>query len=305
MSVEPTSPTPLSTLSQVAGRLPESRTVLRYTLPSLALAGTVGMLELLRNRFQHNHTFFPSKYPTGVWDPSVYGLGVDDVWFESEDGTALHGWWMTHPKATATVVFCHGNSGSIGDLVGLYPKLLRLKINLFVFDYRGYGRSAGQPSEAGLFSDVRAALDFVNGEKGVDWPEIVLFGHSLGGAVATDGALHRPVAGLVVQASFTQTKDMARIVYPNLPVHVFTRNQFRSIEKVTQLAMPKLFIHGTEDGTIPFEIGERLYAAAAEPKAWYEVPRAGHNDLERHGRVCYFRRLRRFFKDCVAEDCTS
>lgn len=282
-------------------RLPNSRTMLRYTLPSLALVGTVSMLELLRHRFQHSHTYFPSKYPTGIWDPSVYGVTVEDVWFESEDGVALHGWWMSHPKPTATLVFCHGNTGSIGDWVGLYPKLLRLKVNLFVFDYRGYGRSAGEPREDGLFSDVRAALDYVHEERQIDWSQLILFGHSLGGAVATDGALHRPVAGLVVQASFTQTKDMARVVYPNVPVHLFTRNQFRSIEKVPLLDMPKLFIHGTEDGTIPYEIGRRLYAAAADPKDWYEVPRAGHNDVDKHGSICYFRRLRKFFKDCVAQ----
>lgn len=282
--------------------MPDSRSILRYTLPSLALAGTVGMLGFLRGRFQHSHTFYPSKYPTGIWDPSVYGVHVEDVWFESTDGVALHGWWMSHPKAMATVVFCHGNTGSIGDLVGLFPQLLRLRINLFAFDYRGYGRSAGEPSEAGLFSDVQAALDHVHQQREIDWSQIILFGHSLGGAVAIDGALNRSVAGLIVQASFTQTKDMARVVYPNLPVHFLTRNQFRSIEKVSQLDMPKLFIHGTEDGTIPYEIGQRLFTEAADPKAWYEVPRAGHNDIERHGRVCYFRRLRRFFKQCVAAD---
>lgn len=276
--------------------------MLRVTLPSLALAGTVGLLEHLRYRFQHSHTYYPSQYPTGIWDPSVYGVPVDDVWFESEDGVALHGWWMGHPQAMATVVFCHGNTGSIGDWVGLYPKLSRLKVNLFVFDYRGYGRSAGQPHESGLFADVRAALDYVHEQKNIDWSKIILFGHSLGGAVATDGALHRPIAGLVVQASFTQTKDMARVVYPNWPVHLVTRNQFRSIEKVPQLEMPKLFIHGTEDGTIPYEIGRELFEAAAEPKDWYEVPRAGHNDVDKHGGICYFRYLRKFFKRCLAND---
>lgn len=301
MNTDSTPPAGSTSFSRMTERLPPSRTVLRYTLPSLALAGTVGMLEVLRSRFQNSQTFYPSKYPTGIWDPSVFGLAFEDVWFESEDGVALHGWWMTHPKAMATLVLCHGNTGSIADLVGLYPQLLRLRVNLFAFDYRGYGRSAGEPSEAGLFSDVRAALDHVHQQRQIDWREIILFGHSLGGAVAIDGALHRSVSGLVVQASFTQTKDMARVVYPNLPVHVLTRNQFRSIEKVSRLDMPKLFIHGTEDGTIPFQIGQRLYTEAAEPKAWYEVPRAGHNNVEKHGRVCYFRRLRRFFKQCVAE----
>lgn len=273
---------------------------LRLTLPSLAVAGVVGLLGVLRAKFEDSHLFCPSRYPTGIWDPSVYGLPYEDAWFDSEDGTALHGWWIAHPKAKATVVFCHGNTGSIGDRVGLYHQLRRLKVNVFAFDYRGYGRSAGEPSEPGLCQDVRAALDHVHRARGIPFEDIVLFGHSLGGAVAVDGALHRPVAGLVVQSSFTQTRDMARVLYPDIPLYRVARNRFVSIEKVGRLeGMPKLFIHGTEDGTVPYELGEQLYAAAAEPKAWYPVPRAGHNDVERFGNFKYFRTLTSFRKRCV------
>ncbi|MCP3959105.1 MAG: alpha/beta hydrolase, partial [bacterium] len=122
---------------------------------------------------------------------------------------------------------------------------------------------------------------------------------SLGGAVAIDGALERPVAGLVVQSSFTQLRDMARCVYPEIPLHLIARNEFRSIDKVGRLELPKLFIHGTEDGTVPFAIGEQLYAAAAEPKEWYPVPRAGHNDVDRWGGSRYLRTLTKFFRRAV------
>ncbi|MEE8523523.1 MAG: alpha/beta hydrolase [Thermoanaerobaculia bacterium] len=271
---------------------------LRVTLPSLAVAGTVGTLEALRRRFQRRQIFRPSRYPTGIWNPAIYGLPYEDVWFESEDGTRLHGWWIEHPRAAATVVFCHGNTGSIGDRIGLYRQLRRLKVDILAFDYRGYGRSHGRPSEKGLFSDVRAACDFVVG-RGIALDRTVLFGHSLGGAVAVDGALHRPVAGLVVQASFTQLSDMARHVYRGLPIHLIARNQFRSIDKVDRLEMPKLFIHGTEDGTVPFSIGEALFAAASEPKEWYPVPRAGHNDVDRWGGRQYLRTVKNFFRRCA------
>jgi hypothetical protein len=271
---------------------------LRVTLPSLALAGTVGALGALRRRFQHSLIFRPSRYPTGVWNPAIYGLPYEDVWFDSEDGTRLHGWWIESPRAAATVVFCHGNTGSIGDRIGLYLQLRRLKVNILAFDYRGYGRSHGRPSEKGLFSDVRAAVDFVV-ERGVALEQTVLFGHSLGGAVAVDGALHRPVAGLVVQSSFTQLADMARHVFRGTPVHLIARNEFRSVEKVGRLTMPKLFIHGTEDGTVPFSIGETLFAAAAEPKQWYPVPRAGHNDVDRWGGRAYLKTVKGFFRRCA------
>ena len=298
----PTSPIPNDRLADTAEETPSTLPggLMRYTLPSLAVAGAVGAFALFREKFQDSHLFYPSRYPTGVWDPSVYGLPYEDAWFESEDGTALHGWWIVHPKAKATVVFCHGNTGSIGDRVGLYLQLRRLKVNVFAFDYRGYGRSAGEPNEQGLFQDVRAALDHVHHSRGIPFEKIVLFGHSLGGAVATDGALHRPVAGLVVQSSFTSVREMARVVYPDVPIYLLARDQFQSIEKVPLLTLPKLFIHGTEDGTVPYSMGEQLHAAAAEPKEWLSIARAGHNDVERFGHFRYFRTLTRFFKRCVA-----
>lgn len=267
---------------------------LRYTLPSLAVAGGLGLLELARQRFQHGHMFSPTRYPEGIWDAEVHGLKTRDIFFESEDGTALHGWWMPHEEAKLTVVYCHGNSGNIAERVDVFQQLLRLKFNVFAFDYRGYGRSAGSPSESGVFADVRAALDYT-AEFLAPWHETVLFGHSLGGAIAVDGALNRPeIAGLVVQSSLTQASDMARHFYPDLPVHLLSRNAFRSIEKVPRLTMPKLFIHGREDLTIPFVQGERLFGAAAEPKAFLPIARAGHNDVHLWGGLRYFSQLTTF-----------
>lgn len=276
--------------------------VRRYTLPSLAAAGAVGALGVLRARFQHSHMFTPSRYPEGEWDPARHGLTYRDVWFESEPGVQLHGWWIEHRAPRATVLYCHGNSGSLGDRIEIFRYLQRLKVNVFVFDYRGYGRSTDvAPSEKGLCRDVRAAYACLTREIGVEPREILLFGHSMGGAVAIDAALDSPVAGLIVQSSFTDLRDMARYVYPGVPMHWITRNHFRSIAKVGRLEMPKLFIHGTADTTVPFVLGERLYAAAAPPKAWFTVPGAEHNDLhlQQGHMVPYFRVLARFRRRCV------
>ena len=238
--------------------------------------------------------FAPTRYPEGIWDAEVHGLNTRDIHFKSEDGTALHGWWMPHDEAKLTVVYCHGNSGNIAERVDVFQSLLRLKVNVFAFDYRGYGRSDGTPSETGVFSDVRAALDY-SAEFLAPRRRTVLFGHSLGGAIAIDGALNRPnIAGLVVQSSLTQASDMARHFYPDLPVHWISRNAFRSIEKVPELKMPKLFIHGREDLTIPFNQGERLFSAAAEPKSFLPIARAGHNDVHLWGGLRYFSHLTRF-----------
>jgi uncharacterized protein len=272
----------------------------RLAIPSIALVAGGGIGAIAFNKFQMAHTFAPDRYPIGFWSPESHGLPVEDAWFEAEDGARLHGWWIPHPMAWGTVLYCHGNNGNITNRISVLQDLRRLGLNLFAFDYRGYGRSEGEPSEEGLYRDVRAAWDHLIAERGQRPASLLLFGHSLGGAVAIDGALQREVAGLVVQSSFTQVRDMARTIYPGIPLHLLARNQFRSIEKVKRLTMPKLFIHGTEDPTVPLELGQRLYETAAAPKEWYEVPRAGHSELHRHGGLRYYGRLQRFGRLCLS-----
>ncbi|MEM8998188.1 MAG: alpha/beta fold hydrolase [Acidobacteriota bacterium] len=277
--------------------------LLRFALPSMAALGSLGALEYLRYRFQRRHMFEPTRYPEGDWHPERSGLEVVDVDFTSGDGTRLNGWWIEASPTPSrlepmTVVYCHGNSGSIAERVEIYKHLRRLGVNIFAFDYRGYGRSSGEPSEDGVCADARAAIDHANGVLGVPYSRLILFGHSLGGAIAIDTARRRPrIAGLVVQSSFTQNLDMARHFYPDLPVHWITRNGFRSIDKVPELLMPKLFIHGAADKKVPFSQGQALFAAAAEPKAWLPIARADHNDVHQWGGLRYFSRLVRFGRE--------
>lgn len=260
--------------------------------------GSLGALEYLRGRYQHGSVFMPDEEPDGGWDPSDF-IEVEDAWFEAPDGPRLHGWWIGRPKAVGTVLYCHGSSGSIAHRVGIFRELRAARMNVFAFDYRGYGESTGTPSERGLYTDVRAAYDHLVGPLGRSPEEIVLFGHSLGGAVAIDGALDRSVAGLVVESSFTDIKEMARALHPQIPLHLIARNGFRSIGKVGEITVPKLFIHGTEDETVPLEIGRRLYEAAAEPKELYVVEGAGHNDVHLHGGRAFRRHLTRFRRRCL------
>lgn len=274
-----------------------SRIALGVGVPSMAaLAGGLGALGYLRHRFQTQRTFLPDRYPNGIWDPAPYGLHAEDVWFVSEDGVELHGWWMPHRRSRGTLLYYHGNSGSIAHQIGIFRHLRRLRVSLFAFDYRGYGRSSGQPSERGLYRDARAAWKFLTGELAQARGSIVLFGHSLGGAVAIDAARDCPAAGLIVQSSFTQMRDEVKAIMPTLPLHLAARNQFRSIEKIASVTMPKLFIHGTADGTVPSHLGEQLFEAAKPPKELYLVARAGHNDVHRHGGARYLHRLSRFLR---------
>lgn len=277
--------------SRLAGAVP-------WIAAFLGGVGGLGALGYLRGRYQHNTVFMPDGEPDAGWRPEDR-IASEDVWFDAPDGPRLHGWWMAHPRARGTVLYCHGSSGSMLHRVGVFRTLRSIRLNIFAFDYRGYGESTGVPSERGLFTDVRAAYDHLVGPMGHSPEEIVLFGHSLGGAVAIDGACERPVAGLVVEASFTNLKDMARALYPQLPLHLITRNGFRSIDKVGRLTVPKLFIHGTADETVPPEVGDRLYEAAAEPKERLIVEGAGHNDLYLLGGSAYRRKLGRFFRSSL------
>ena len=273
--------------------------LLRRVLPGLALAGSIGAIEFARQRFQASHMFVPDVFPNGIWDPAPYGVNATDVWFESEDGVQLHGWWIPMKRARGTVLYCHGNAGNITNRIGVYRYLHRMKLNVFAFDYRGYGRSEGVPSEKGVCADARAAWDHLSQELEESPERIVLFGHSLGGAIAIDCATKRACAGLVAQSTFTNIKEMAKVRYPGVPLHLIATNRFRSLDKVRHLEIPKLFIHGTADETIPHVIGERLFENAAEPKEWYSVPHAGHNDVYRFGGFRYLWRVSRFMKACL------
>lgn len=279
---------------------PNQKTLRRVAASSLLAVMGAGALSYLRHRLHHGHVYRPDRYPNGVWEPGGFGLEVEDTWFRTPDGLTLHGWWIPHPKAQGAILYCHGNSGSIAHQIGVFRFIQRLRVDVFAFDYRGYGRSEGAPSEEGLYLDARAAYDHLTSEIGRAPDEVILFGHSLGGAVAIDCAQDRPVAGLVVQSSFTHLKDAARFSIPSLPVHLLTRREFDSVRKVSRLAMPKLFIHGAEDATLPLSLAERLYEVAPEPKELYVVPRGGHNDLYRHGGLRYLLRLARFRRRCLA-----
>ena len=147
-----------------------------------------------------------------------------------------------------------------------------------IIDYRGYGKSEGTPSEDGLYADARAAYDWLI-QRGVAPERIVLYGESLGAAVAIELAVRVPVGKLIVQGAFTNIKEMSGRVIPLIPVHWMMRHNYDNLAKVSRIAVPKLHIHGTEDEVIPFDQGRRLFEAAAEPKEFYEVSGAGHNDL--------------------------
>ncbi len=220
--------------------------------------------------------YFPSVYPEGIWNPP--GLEFEDAWFEASDGTKLHGWFVPHERPRAVVLFAHGNAGNLSHRYELLQELSRLGVSVLIFDYRGYGRSAGSPSEAGILDDARAARRWLAGRAGVAERDVVLMGESLGGGVMVDLAARDGARGLVLENTFTSLPDVAAYHYPWLPVRMLMRTQLDSVSKIDKYHGPLLQFHGDADTIIPPAIGRRLFEAANEPKQFVNTPGRDHND---------------------------
>jgi len=235
-----------------------------------------------------------------VQTPRQAGLQFQDLYFTTADGVRLNGWFIPHRDARATLVWFHGNAGNISHRVENI-KLLhdKVKINIFIFDYRGYGRSAGSISEEGSYRDGVAALDFVRQQLGVEAKSLIIFGRSLGAAVAAEVALRFPCRGLILETPFTSIRDMAKTVFPVLPIGPLLQTRYDVVEKVGRIKVPLLVLHGDHDDVVPYEQGKKVFAAAREPKEFYTIKGATHNDTYIVGGDAYFQRLRRFVETVI------
>ena len=244
--------------------------------------------------------FYPD--PVIVTTPDAYGLPFDDLTIETSDGISVHGWFI--PAAAErtpagappfTFLMLHGNAGNISHRID-WAKLYRdrLGVSVLLLDYRGYGKSEGEPSEKGTYLDGEAAVAALSERDDVDASRIVLVGHSLGSAVATELALRHPPAALVLESPFTSVAEMAKSIIPFLPVGIFLSTRYETREKIANLACPLLVMHGEHDEVIPFEQGIRVYEAAPEPKTFFRIRDAGHNDTYIAGGEPYIQAYVRF-----------
>ena len=232
-----------------------------------------------------------------IGTPASLGLAYEDAWFAAEDGVRLHGWFVPAPDATATLLFFHGNAGNISYWLETIRLLRRrLGIHIFLFDYRGYGRSDGRPSEEGLYRDARAALAYLRRHPLVRPDRTVFFGSSLGSAVAVELATQEPPAGLVLESPFTSVRAMGKATFPFLPVSLLVGNQFDSLSRITRIHVPLLVLHGDRDEVIPLTQGRALFEAANEPKTFFAVAGASHNDISVVGGAAYLDAWARFLE---------
>ncbi len=238
------------------------------------------ILVLLRI-FEPHLIYFPGQQRRLVDPPPGLELPIERVEIPAGDGVRLVGWAI--PAASDSsglwLLICHGNAGNLSefDRPLHYAGLRQLGLSLLAFDYRGYGESDGAPSERGLYRDADAAYRFLRENRGVPADRIVVFGHSLGSAVAIDLASRVPVAGLIVEGALTSAVDRGQELYPYIPIRWIARSRFTSIDKLSGITVPKLFLHAARDDVIPQAHGRRLFEAAPPPKTFVDLG-GGHAD---------------------------
>lgn len=237
--------------------------------------------------------FHPEPWIDRDWR-SQSRLPLEDVRFTAEDGTSLFGWYLQASPEAPVLLWCHGNAGNLIHRLENMAGLYRAGLTLFIFDYRGYGLSEGTPSEEGLYQDAEAAYRYVTETRRVSPKRLVLFGRSIGAAVAGDLAARHSAAGLMMEGAFPSVEAVANHYYYGLPVHWLIASRFPLAEKLAQVRMPVLVIHGEQDEIIPLELGRAVYEAAPSPKSFYLVPGASHNDCHVVGGRAYFQRIKEF-----------
>jgi len=249
--------------------------------------------------FLHRRIVFQPTRRIGT-TPADIGLAFRDVQFTGTGGRRLHGWYVPAENAHFTLLYCHGNAGNIGHRVESIRAFVQRGLSVFIFDYGGYGQSQGKPSEAGTYADARAAYDHLVETEGLRPERIILFGRSLGTAVAVELATRVRHAALIMESSFTSAREVGARMYPWLPMRYLVRVSYDAQSRISDVSSPKLFVHSLEDEMVPFGMGRRLYNRANRPKTLVKV-RGGHNDVYLLPGSEYERALETFLAELAEE----
>lgn len=273
------------------------RRVLRWlVLASIAYVSVCVLFGL----FQRRLIYYPSRAAYEA-TPAERGLPFEDLTLTTHDGVDIAAWYMPHSQAKGTVLFLHGNAGNMAGRIDDAQILHRMGVNVLMIDYRGFGRSKGRPDEQGTYEDAETGWRYLVETLGQSPDAIVIFGRSLGGAIAIELASRQTPAGLVVESTFTNIVDVGRRLFPLLPVRWIVSYKYDSIQKVPSITCPKLHFHGTDDSLITFENGRTLFDAAAEPKQFIETP-GGHGEAGFTYSSEYSGQLRTFIESVLSEN---
>ncbi len=251
--------------------------MLRMAVHALLLAVlALVALSLWVRATERSHVYFPARAIDET--PAQHGLQYEDVWLTTPDGVKLNGWFLPSPHPTGwTILLLHGNAGNISHRLEKYALLLETGASVFALDYRGYGRSSGEPDETGTYVDAEAAYQYLTAQRHIAPQRIVVYGESLGSAVAVDLASHAKIGGLILEEAFTSAADVGQAMYPFLPMRWLLRTRYDSLSKIGRIQAPLLIFHSRDDEFFPLRHAERLLSAAPPPKQLVEL-HGGHND---------------------------
>ncbi|HID03478.1 MAG TPA: alpha/beta hydrolase [Desulfobacterales bacterium] len=265
---------------------------------TLAVLG-YGFLLIFLYFYQNRLLYLPNLPSRAVERlPSAVGLPYEPVDLLTSDNTHLDSWFIPAPEQRGVILFCHGNAGNISHRLDSLLLFHKLGFSTLIFDYRGYGSSQGHPSEAGTYLDVEAAWQYLTTKRSVASSRIILFGRSLGAAIAVHQASVDKPGALIVESSFTSVPDMAAKLYPFLPVRWLSRLDYNVQQRLQRVTCPVLVVHSRDDEIIPFRHGQALYETANKPKQFLEL-RGGHNDAFLLAGQTYTRDLDKFLSTWI------
>jgi len=246
--------------------------------------------------FERRNIYFPISRIEAT--PKDIGLDYEDVFFKTDDGAIINGWFIPALSGEITILFCHGNGGNISHRLDIIRIFNNLGYNVFIFDYRGYGRSKGRVSEEGTYRDALTAYNYIIRRNDVEGEKVCIFGRSLGGPIAIDLAARVNKGILICEGSFTSIMDMAKIAYGiRIPARLLS-HRYDALSKIEKVTIPKLIIHGRSDWMIPIEHGKRLFQSAKPPKEFYEA-RGGHEDIYLDDE--YWKKLSKFIERYIGK----
>lgn len=266
---------------------------------------TVLLLDIARRVFRHVRLFVPSREPVKTWNPDDYGIPrerVTEHWFETPDGELLYGWYCRAENPIASGVFCHGNTGNLTTSAAVIATLVNAGYNVLMFDYRGFGKSTGHPSFTGVIADGVTAARFHDSIRPKELPSL-LYGFSLGGAVAAQVIRHHPFDGLILQSTFTSLPDVARAVWPRLPLHFLAGNFFDTRSSVARLKVPLLVLHGAADEVVPVWMAHDIHDSCASAKIIHIVDGGLHKDIYERDAASIVAAIERFIAALPRVEC--
>ena len=259
----------------------------------ISIAIGYGLIVLLMYLLQSQMVYHPTDYMMAT--PSVAGLEYEEVSFQTEDKLELHGWFVPADSARPTVLYFHGNAGNISGRLEIIKLLNEIGLNVFIFDYRGYGRSEGSAEEAGTYRDAEAAWKHLVEERDIAPAEILIMGRSLGGSVAAWLAARKDAGAAIIESTFTSAADLGADLYPWLPVRAMLKFEYNTLEHVRNIDEPLFMAHSRDDEIVPYEHGKKLFDAAGEPKTFVEL-RGSHGSGFMETRAKYTDALRDFLE---------